>query len=155
MSFFIVRGEACMQWTRVHVCCKRCQDIWHALHNFRVQRTFEFFNRSDTVETMVIILQSQSVAHHVMAWCMKHFCSRRYRNPLPRPDVTAHLGQILHNSLSKLRIAPDSNFYDSASRRHAISLRRLCCRQMVVPCSFQNQCPGCNLRRFSKLEALT
>ena len=43
---------------------------WHAIHNFRCQRTWDFFHESATAFTLMLVLLSLSFAHKVMAWAM-------------------------------------------------------------------------------------
>ena len=48
------------------------EDAWHALHSFRVRKTFDFFQRGNLVCTLVLLLQSMQPAYVCMAWMMKH-----------------------------------------------------------------------------------
>lgn len=52
--------------------CADGNDNWHAMHSFRVQKSFDFFNRPDIVTSLIIALRSQAPAHHLIAWMMKH-----------------------------------------------------------------------------------
>ena len=45
---------------------------WHAIHGFRVGKTFEFFNSAATVVTTATYLQAVSLTSHILAWLMRH-----------------------------------------------------------------------------------
>lgn len=47
-------------------------DTWHAVHKFRVRKTFEFLKRGDAAGSLILILQSLGPAHLIMAWIMGH-----------------------------------------------------------------------------------
>ena len=77
------------------------EDAWHALHSFRVRKTFDFFQRGNLVCTLVLLLQSMQPAYVCMAWMMKHLGVDAACNPdepgtaLPvdrklKPDVLVH-----------------------------------------------------------------
>ena len=51
---------------------KPSEDLWHALHNFRVQRTFDFLNWPTLVPLLASVLQAQMPANIVMSWLVKH-----------------------------------------------------------------------------------
>ena len=45
---------------------------WHALHGFRVSRTFEFLQRANLAAMLIIQLKSLAPTHMLMAWITKH-----------------------------------------------------------------------------------
>ena len=59
-------------------------EIWRDTHNANVNKTFEFFNSTNIVPLLVIMLQSLQPSHLVMAWVMK-YC------------VTGHQSSIFRN----------------------------------------------------------
>ena len=47
-------------------------DNWRDIHSWRVEKTFSWFRRADTVPSLIVLLQSMRPAHHIMAWIMHH-----------------------------------------------------------------------------------
>ena len=51
--------------------------VWHDLHNFRVEKTFAFFNQNDVAPLLIIMLETFQSAHQIMAWLMKHLALKQ------------------------------------------------------------------------------
>ena len=47
-------------------------DNWRDIHIWRVGKTFAWFQRADTVPSLIVLLQSMRPAHRIMAWIMHH-----------------------------------------------------------------------------------
>ena len=47
-------------------------DDWHAMHNWRVGATFDFFARPTLCSTLILTLQSLQCGHQIMGWIMKY-----------------------------------------------------------------------------------
>lgn len=50
---------------------------WHAIHAWRVRKTYDFFHRADTASNLILVLQSLQLPHTIMRWLMKYESSVR------------------------------------------------------------------------------
>ena len=73
---------------------------WRAIHNYRCERTWQYFQASDTAVTPLLVLSSLSPAHQIMAWVLarggvpsrtkREFCgvqTAALTNAKPKPEV--------------------------------------------------------------------
>ena len=54
-----------------------CDLDWHVIHAQNVQKSHEYFFRSDTASNLILLLMAIGIPERIMIWLMKHQNARR------------------------------------------------------------------------------